>query len=135
MKRAPFGAVVVLGAVLLAGCAGRIDSVTNVTQVAAKVNTTVSCNQGEAGQVWVEYRRTAAGGAWTQAGRQPFNCAASITVPWPVRLTGLTPGTAYQVRLCYDPAPIEGTAVCVDRSGTVNGTNYASFTTAPPILV
>ena len=130
MKRAPFGAVVVLGAVLLAGCAGRIDSVTNVTQVAATVNTTVSCNQGEAGQVWVEHRRTAVGGAWTQAGRQSFNCTAPISVPWPVQLTGLTPGTAYQVRLCYDPAPIEGTAACVDKNGTVNGTNYASFTTS-----
>ena len=129
MKRAPFGAVVVLGAVLLAGCAGRIDSVTNVTQVAATVNSTVSCNQGEAGQVWVEYRRTAAGGAWAEAGRRSFNCPAPISVQWPLQLTGLTPGTAYQVRLCYDPVPVEGNALCVDKNGTGNGTNYATFTT------
>jgi parallel beta-helix repeat protein len=128
MKRAPVAAVVVLGVVLLAGCAGRIDSVTNVTQVSATVNATLSCSRGEAGQYWAEYRRSS-GGGWTQVSRRSYNCSTSASEQRAYQLTGLSPGTGYQVRLCYDPAPIDGGQVCGDRSGTVNGTNYATFTT------
>jgi hypothetical protein len=128
MKRAPVAAVAVLGLVLLAGCAGRIDSVTNVTQVSATVNATLSCSRGEAGQYWAEYRRSA-GGSWTQVDRRSYNCSNSASEQRAYQLTGLSPGTAYQVRLCYDPVPIDGGQLCGDRNGTVNGTNYATFTT------
>jgi hypothetical protein len=130
MRRASVAAVAVFALVLLAGCAGRIDSVTNVTQVAATVNATLSCSQGEAGQYWAEYRRSAPVGAWTQVGRRSYSCSTSLSEQRAYQLTGLAPATAYQVRLCYDPAPVDGGQLCGDRYGTINGTNYASFTTS-----
>jgi hypothetical protein len=129
MKRASVAAVAVLGILLVTGCAGRITSVTNVTQVAATVNATMSCSAGEAGAYWAEYR-TAAGGAWTQAGWRSFNCTTSASEQRAYQLSGLAPGTAYQVRLCYDPAPIDGGKLCGDKNGTINGTSYATFTTS-----
>jgi hypothetical protein len=128
MRRASVAAVAVLAVVLFVGCAGRIDSVTSVTQVSATVNATLSCSRGESGQYWAEYHRSA-GGAWTQVGRRSYNCSNSATEQRAYQLTGLAPGAAYQVRLCYDPAPVDGGQLCGDRYGTVNGTNYATFTT------
>lgn len=130
MKRATVAAVAVLGVVLLAGCSGRIDSVTNVTENAATINVTLSCSEGAVGEYWAEYRRSAAGG-WTEAERRPFRCVSSEREQRQYQLTGLSPGTTYDVRLCYDPAPADVGALCADRNGTVNGTSYAGFTTEP----
>lgn len=60
MNRATVAAVGILGAILLTGCTGRIDFATNVTQVAATLNVSFTCTQGEAGGYWLEHRRVGA---------------------------------------------------------------------------
>jgi hypothetical protein len=128
MKRTAVAAVCLLGASLSAGCGGRIDSATNVTQSSATLNAHFTCTREEAGEYWLAHRRVGATGAWSETGRRGFNCTtAAMTEQRAYQLTGLSAGTTYEARVCADPVGSQP-VVCADADGTVHGAGEDSRT-------
>ena len=100
---------------------------TAVSQSAATLQAAFACTAGERGDLWGEYRRSGATGAWTQVGRQAYNCAATATVQKSFNLAGLSPATSYTARICADrsgsPPP-----QCWDADGTPHAPSEDSRT-------
>jgi hypothetical protein len=120
MNRATVAAVGSIGAILVTGCTGQIDSATNVTQVAATLNASFTCTQGEAGEYWLAHRRVGVTAAWSETGRRTFNCTRAASDQRAYQLTGLNSAAVYEARLCADPAG-SPPANCTDADGTVHG--------------
>ena len=105
----------------------------DVSQTSAKIKADVTWSQGESGSYWFEYRTAGPGQPpWTQTqhnnwGPMGANGAGTLQET----LTGLTPATTYQYRLC-GTLLVNGnqTPGCFDSQGG-SGTNYSAFTTAP----
>jgi hypothetical protein len=131
-------AAAAVAVLVLVGCSGEIESTTNVTQTGATLNARFTCNQGTAGEYWLEYRRIGATGAWTETGRRTFDCVAAGSERRAYQVNGLSAGTSYEARLCGDLAG-PTSPLCTDSNGKIHQVSddsrtrrdltYVTFTT------
>jgi hypothetical protein len=142
MKKALALALVAGTVLVLAGCTqGETESATDVTATGATLRAKGSCEQGDYGQWWFEYREGSSG-TWEAAGprrnygppESSFECPdPNVEVSQVVN--GLSPRTSHQFRICGTNPPGWGNAVedCADRDGNLTNDppSYDTFTTDP----
>lgn len=123
--------ILLILAFVLAGCAAQTIPSEDVTQTSATVYAQVGTTVDEGGVAWFEYREVGAS-SWTKDVEVSFRGAASPGSQFGRTLTGLTPGTTYEYRLCAYLLPSHE-ANCADSGGGTAG-NWDTFTTAsaPP---
>jgi Carboxypeptidase regulatory-like domain len=126
--------VAAAAALAFAGCSGETNPATNVTNTTATLHGTVSCNNGDSGTWWWEYRR--AGASWTQTAHQAFNCTSSSgNVPVSKAISGLTPNSHYTFQLASSLNG--GATIYADSNGYATTTEtdpaatYDAFDTGP----
>ena len=128
-------AIFAITATMLSGCAAQTQPAEDVTQTSATLYAQVDRTQNEEGVAWFEYREASDTG-WTKDVELRFRGAAVAGAQLGRTITGLSPGTTYQYRLCsYLTAPNQaGSAanpICLDRNHSVNG-DWDTFTTTSP---
>jgi hypothetical protein len=132
-------ALVAATTLVLIGCTqGETEPATNITSVSAKLNAKGSCEQGDFGQWWFQYR-PGTRGTWTARPRHRYGPpGTSFECPNPnVQVsdvvTGLQRDTDYQFRICATDPPGWGNRVpdCADSDGNLTNDppNWDSFTT------
>ena len=142
MKKALALALVAGTVLVLAGCTqGETEPATNVTAIGATLEAKGSCEQGDYGQWWFEYR-PGSSGTWEAAGphRNYGPLGSSFECPDPnvevsQVVNGLSPRTSHQFRLCgTNPTGWGHTAEeCADSDGNLTNDppSYDTFTTDP----
>ena len=137
MKRALAAIVVACALVTFAACQGQTNAASGVTHEAATLHASLSCDRGERGEYWAEYRRLDTS-AWTQLGRRTFDCGAGGgSREEAFALGGLHPSTGFEFRVCADLTQPDYGVLCGDSAGTPHGPGdtggraYHSFTTRP----
>jgi hypothetical protein len=110
LSRAPAPVlVIVLAALLLAGCGVVTKPASNVSAGAATLNAVVRCDTGAQGTAWWELRK--AGGSWKVVGaQQHLTCPGGGDIRISKHVGGLQAGTAYDYRVALDPPPDDGKA-------------------------
>jgi hypothetical protein len=120
MKRATSAVLAASGVVALAACAGQTNPATSVTHDAATLHASLRCDRGERGDYWGEYRRVGTS-AWTQVGRQSFDCGAGAdSREESFRVGRLQPSTSYEFRVCGDLTNPNHPVLCADSAGTAH---------------
>lgn len=127
-------------AIVLVACDGHTTGTNNIGETTATINAEGHCEQSpgyppDKGFIYWQYRQVGTT-PWTRVNHSAMGpCTtrtpASGEYAFYKNLTGLTPNTNYEYRVCldWDDAQFPGvTDTCADSAG-YNGTNYHSFTT------
>ena len=129
MKRATSAVIAASAVVALAACEGQTNPATSVTHDAATLHASLRCDRDERGDYGGEYRRVGTS-AWTQVGRQTFDCGAGAdSHEESFRVGRLQPSTSYEFRVCGDLTNPNHPVLCADSAGATH--RPSSERTAP----
>jgi hypothetical protein len=102
--------VLLVLAVLVAGCGVETRPATNVTSSAATLNAVVRCDTGAQGTAWWELRRAGAAKWSVVGGQRGVRCPSSNPLRISKQVSGLQAGAGYEFRVALDPPPDDGKA-------------------------
>jgi hypothetical protein len=123
--REALAALVAVGALTLAGCAGT-DPATVTGDTAATLRATAHCPGVLQGEVYFQYQGVGTS-TWTDTPHRGFEChGPAAPIPLSERVEGLEPGTTYRFRL---GVRLPGGETWADADGHFGGTNYDVFST------